>query len=259
MVGRRNASFSAECGRRIRIASGQTRTTGFRDAPEILTAVKDLGMRSLPPGGPLSFSTSALAPIWQLNARFLEALVACSRRREWIGSTWEAALGSGFADTPPGTLSELSRCPVSLLDAALKDFASVGFHKALAGGSVREPPPFLQRRLAIELAQLTLTLAWTLSRSDPVAASVIFGLPQPQAGGLARLAVQAIPAIAERLAGELRPRWIGEPRIWSRLLGNAQRSSSSRFAPLCVRVLQRQFSDLVLATFATRPTHDLRR
>jgi hypothetical protein len=216
-------------------------------------------MGSLPPGGPLSFSTSALAPIWQLNARFLETLVCCARRPEWIGSRWELALGPGFADTPPGTLSALSRCPVSLVDAALKEFASVGFHKALEGGSAREPPPFLQPNVAIELAQLTLTLAWTVSRTDPVAASVIFGLSQPQAGGLARLAVQAIPAIAKRLAGELRPRWIGEPRIWSRLLQHAQRSSSSRLAPLCVRVLQRQFSDLALATFATCPTHDLRR
>jgi hypothetical protein len=221
--------------------------------------VKDLATSSLPPGGPWSFSASALAPIWQLNARFLEALVACASRPEWIGSTWEAALGPGFTDTLPGILGELSRCPVSLVDVALTDFPAVGFHKVLEGGSVREPPPFLQPSVAIELAQVTLTLAWTLSRSDPVAASVVFGVPQPQAGVLAQLAVQAIPAIAERLAGELRPRWMREPRIWTRLLGNAQRSSSSRFAPLCIRILQRQFSDLAPATFATRSTHALRR
>jgi hypothetical protein len=216
-------------------------------------------MSSLPAGGPLSFSTSALAPVWQLNARFLEGLVACATRPEWIGSTWEAVLGPGFSDTSPDILNELARCPVSLVDAGLTEFAAVGFHKVLEGGPVREPPPFLQPPVAIELARVTLTLAWTVSRTDPVAASVVFGVPQPQAGVLAQLAVQAIPAIAERLAGELRPRWMSEPRIWTRLLGNAQRSSSSRFAPLCIRILQRQFSDLAPATFATRSTHALRR
>jgi hypothetical protein len=221
--------------------------------------VKDLGTSSLPPGGPWSFSASALAPIWQLNARFLEALVACASRPEWIGSSWEAALGSGLADTPSGILSELSRCPVSLVDAPLKDLASAGIHPALEGAPVRERPALLEPSVAIELAQVTLTLAWTLSRSDPVAASIVFGVPQGQARVLARVAVQVIPAIADRLASELRPRWISQPRIWSRLLGSAQHSPSSRFAPLCVRVLQRQFSDLALATFATGPTHDLRR
>lgn len=218
-----------------------------------------LGMSSLSPGGPLSFSTSALAPVWQLNARFLEALVVSASRPEWIGSSWEAALGAGLADTPPDALSELSRCPVSLVDAALTDFAAVGFHMALEGGSVREPHRFMQPCVAIELAQLTLTLAWTLSRSDPVAASVIFGLSPLQAGGLARLPMQIIPAVADRLAGKLRPRWMSQPRIWSRLLRNAKHSPSSRFAPLCVRVLQRQFSDLAPATFATCPIRDLRR
>jgi hypothetical protein len=221
--------------------------------------VKDLNMSSLPAGGPLSFSTSAVAPVWQLNARFLEALVACASRPEWIGSSWEAALGPSFADTPPDIFNGLARCPVSLVDAALTDFAAAGFHKVLEGPPVREPPPFLQPTVAIELAQVTLTLAWTLSRSDLVAASVVFGVGQPHAKVLAQLAVQAIPAIADRLAGELRPRWISEPHIWSRLLGNAQRSFSSRFAPLGIRVLQRQFSDLAPATFATCPTHALRR
>jgi hypothetical protein len=210
-------------------------------------------------GGPLSFGAAALAPVWQLNSRFLEALVDCASRPDWVGSAWEAALGPHVSLTPPEVLGELSRCPVSLVDPGLTNWAPATPGAAPEVLPARAPTCVLPPIVATELTQAALTLAWTLSRSDVAAASVVFGISLAQGTGVARLSLQAIQAAAARQANELQPRWMSEPRIWCRLLGTKPRAPSPHFAPLGIRLLQRQFSDLVPATFATRPTRNLRR
>lgn len=204
------------------------------------------------------FSSASLAPIWQLNALFLETLLQCSHHPTWRGSSWEIALGRNLSDALSTIRDELCRTPVCLVDIGLNDAESRPL-RAQTDPSARAMPPFLARERAIYLAQGTLSLAWTLSRSDLVTASIVFGVSRPQAKAISALAFHSIPKISESLSSAVRPRWMDEPRIWQRLSSFSQHSSALHLPPLCARSLQRQFADLLPATSAMRLLHDSRR
>lgn len=201
------------------------------------------------------FSSASLAPVWQLNALFLETLIQSSRHPAWRGSSWDRALGPNLSDTLPTIRDELSRTPVSLVDIGLNEGGSRPLLSE-RDGPVRALPPFLARDPALHLAHVTLSLGWTLSRSDVITTSIVFGVSRSQAKALGALAFHSIPKIAERLSGAVRPRWMNEPRIWQRLLSFSERSSAAgRLPPVCTRPLQRQFADLLPATSAAPLLH----
>lgn len=219
--------------------------------------MNDLGVNLAFGDATSGFNSAVLAPIWQLNGHFLDIVAQSSRHPAWPGSTWEAALGSNLAERLPGVLNELARSPISLVDIGLSDSsAPLSEPNRLPALSV---PAFLPPRRTAELAQVTLTLAWTLARSDPVVVSIVFGLSQSQVQALLQVAVQSIPMLAERLSGALRPRWLGEPHVWRHLLGFSGTTATARLAPVHIRALQRQFADLVPATRATRSSRELQR
>jgi len=204
------------------------------------------------------FSSASLAPVWQLNALFLETLIQSSRHPAWHGSSWDMALGPRLSDRLPTLQDELSRTPVSLVDIGLNDGGSRPLLSG-PGRPVRPLPPFLARDRALHLAHLTVSLGWTLARSDVVATSIVFGVSRSQATALGALAFHSIPKIAERLSGAVRPRWMNGPRIWQRLLGFPERSTAAwRLPPICTRPLQRQFADLLPATSAAHLLHSSR-
>jgi len=199
------------------------------------------------PIAPKGFSSASLAPVWQLNAYFLETLAQCSRHPAWRGSAWEIALGPNLANALPILRQELSRAPVSLVDIGVNDGAAhslPGIHDA----RVPSPPAFLAWDRAAQLAQTTLTLTWTLARSDLVAASIVLGVQGSEAREIAALGFHELPAISERFAGAVRPRWLTQPRIWRRLLRCPDRTITSHLPPSGVRILQRQLADLIPAT-----------
>lgn len=208
-------------------------------------------------GVALGFSSASLAPVWQLNGLFLETLLQASHHPAWRGSSWEIALGPNLPDALSRSRDELCRTPVSLVDIGLSD---AGARPLLAQTDLpaRALPPFLTRDRAIYLAQVTLSLAWTLSRSDLVTASIVFGVSRAQAKAIGALAFHSIPKISERLSSGVRPRWMNEPRIWQRLSSFSKHSTALYLPPLCARTLQRQFADLLPATSAMRLLHDSR-
>lgn len=190
------------------------------------------------------FSSASLAPVWQLNAYFLETLAQSSRHPAWRGSAWETALGPNLANVLPTLRQELSRAPVSLVDIGLNDEGV----RSLSAEVQDTPPAFLAWDRAVRLAQTTLTLTWTLARSDLVAASIVFGVQGSQAREINAVGFHDLPAISERLATAVRPRWLRQPRIWQRLLRCPDRAITAHLAPRSVRVLQRQLADLISAT-----------
>ena len=200
-------------------------------------------------------SNASLAPVWQLNALFLETIVDSSRHPTWVGSPWETALGSDLTPMPRAVREELCRSPVSLVDVGLSSERPDLLLNGVGGARNESPPPFLPRDRAVHLAQETLILAWTLARSDAVATSIVFGVSRSQVRGIRALAFHGIPAIAEKLAGTVQPRWLTQPRIWQRLLDSSERSIGSHLAPRHIRILQRQLADLLPATAATRLLH----
>lgn len=209
-------------------------------------------------GAACSFSPASLAPVAQLNAYFLETLTQCARHPAWGGSAWETALGPDLANALPAIQQELSRSPVSLVDMGLSDEAPRSFLTCGGQGGAHAPPAFLARDRAVELAQVSLSLAWTLARNDLVSTSIVFGVSRSRAKEIGALAVHSIPAISEKLSSAVRPRWLRHPRIWRHLLRSAEHSAGSLLAPMYVRILQRQFADLSPATSATHPLRDSR-
>jgi hypothetical protein len=205
-----------------------------------------------------AFSNASPAPVWQLNAYFLETLIQSSRHPAWCGSPWERALGSNLADVLPTIQEELSRTPVSLVDIGLNDAGSRPLLAGAGDAPAHSAPAFLPRDRAVHLAQAALTVAWTLARSDLVATSIAFGVSRSQAREISALGCHRIGELSEKLLGAVRPRWLSQPRLWQRLLGSSDRSISSQYPPRPVRILQRQFADLIPATSATYLLYDSR-
>ena len=166
---------------------------------ESLSAAADLR------GTALGFSRSSLAPVWQLNRYFLETLSDCARHPAWCGSSWEIALGRQLAYLVPPLREELAKSPVSLACIAPSPGGSGSIFTEVDKG--RTPPDFLAPDRALQLTQLTLTLAWTLARSDLVSTAIVFGFSQRQAREIGGLAVQEIPAIATKLCCAISSDW----------------------------------------------------
>lgn len=201
---------------------------------------------------PNGFREESLAPVYELNELFIEMLAQAERHPAWAGGTWQDALDVNFSELSKTTLAALARVPVCLLDVGLRKLETreltdpVPSHKA--------PPPFLARERRIELTQMTLTLLWTMARTDPTVASIVFALRAPCVKAVAAWRVHHIPAFTEHLSPEIRPVWLNRPRIWAHLLNAADAAPGHRLPPVCVRLLQRQFADLVPATSASRST-----
>jgi hypothetical protein len=204
------------------------------------------------PSGPIAdasiaargFASASLAPVGQLNAYFLETLAESCRHPAWRGNAWEKALGPHLANVLPILREELSRAPVSLVDLGLSDEGVRSLSARVHDG----PPAFLAWARAVQLAQTTLTLTWTLARSDLIAAAIVFGVQGSRAGEISALGFHDLPAISETLAPAVRPRWLTQPRIWQRLLRCPDRAITSHLPPRNVRILQRQLADLIPAT-----------
>jgi hypothetical protein len=208
---------------------------------------------SEPPGptgeagnGARGFNSASLGPVWQLNAYFVETLAESCRHPAWRGSAWETTLGPNLASVLPILREELSRAPVSLVDLGLSDEGVRSLSARVHDG----PPAFLAWERALQLAQTTLTLTWTLARSDPVAASIVFGVQGSQAREINAVGFHDLPGISETLAPVVRPRWLGQPRIWRRLLRCPDRAITAHLPPRNVRILQRQLADLIPETLA---------
>jgi hypothetical protein len=204
------------------------------------------------------FSKASLAQVWQLNAYFLETLIRASQHPSWQGSSWETALGSNLGRAAPAVQQELSRSPVSLVDIGLSDERSRSLLAGVDAASAHSLPAFLARDRATELAQVSLTLAWTLARNDLVSTSIVFGVSRARAKEIGSLGVHRIPTISMTLSSAVRPRWLSQPRIWQHLLTPSEHSATSHLAPKFVRILQRQFAELSPATCATRLLRDSR-
>jgi len=214
--------------------------------------VKELFAESLEGQSARMFDETALAPVRQLNAHALDTLRDCARHPAWAGSAWAVALGLDFSTLSSELRAELARSPVCLLEFALSFsglVAATGFAR-----DRQSPPPFLSLDKAIELSQITLSLAWTFSRLDMDATTIVFGLTAVEAQKIRSLDVRDMPRIAERTCGQLRPRWFARPRIWHELLRHKGATKASSLAPPHLRILQRQLAASWLATGATRST-----
>lgn len=212
------------------------------------------------------FNEEALQPVYELNRALLELLVAsASQPVSEAQPQIVVSLGATLLDLGIAPREHLVRCPMALVDFG---FRNVEFWLQIESGQTVLPslPACFPRLQAIQLAQTTLTLAWTLWHSNREAATIIFGLAPECAAILSRVGVQAIPRIAEIHAHCVRPRWETDTTFWRQLIRVAQSMDSpvqSRLPTVGLYAMQRQFADLISLsphpatreTAATRANH----
>lgn len=204
---------------------------------------------------PLAFSEAALTPVYELNAFFLDLLATLARDSSRRAGTWEAALQPELLQLSSAARARIARCPVCLVDAGFQDERR--WTSPASGGEVSASSTTAEVPLArsVELTQMTVTLAWSIARTHPEAACVIFGMRSQCARLVAILSVHRIPVLAERNAPHVRPAWADAPEIWRHLLNPSAAVPPSRLPPLHVRAMQRQLAEVSLATSASHPFH----
>jgi hypothetical protein len=204
---------------------------------------------------PLAFSEAALTPVYELNAFFLGQLTTLARDASPRAGAWQAALQPELLQLSSAARSRIARCPVCLVDAGFQDERR--WTSPASDGEASAPSTTAELPLArsVELTQMTVTLAWSIARSHPEAACIIFGLSPQCARLVAMLGVHRIPVLAERNAPHVRPAWADDPEIWRHLLNPSAAVPPPRLPPLHVRAMQRQLAEVSLATSASQPFH----
>lgn len=210
---------------------------------------------------PECFSEQALQSVFQLNRALVELLVR-SASRPALEAPPQIVVSLGPALLALGTAARerIARCPTALADFG---FRNLEFWRQIESGHTVLPslPACFPRSQAIQLAQSTLTLAWTLWQSNREAAVIVFGLTPECAATLARIGVQAIPHIAGVYAHCVRPRWETDITFWRELIRIARSMDSPvqpRLPALGVYAMQRQLADLMSPSPATRETASTR-
>ena len=197
---------------------------------------------------PECFSKEALQSVHQLNRTLVELLVTSARQRpSEAQSQIVLELGPALLELGSRAREELAHCPIALADFG---FRNLELWRQIESGRTVLPSlsTCFPHPQATQLAQSTLTLAWTLWQSSREAAPIVFGLTPECGATLARIGVQAIPRISEAYAHCVRPRWETAISFWRGLIRIAQFTDSpaqARLPTVALYALQRQLADLI--------------
>jgi hypothetical protein len=213
------------------------------------TNTNGIGFKEDP--GSFAFSEASLTTLFELNGFFLELLAEAARGPTAKSPAWSAALRPQASQLTAAARARIARCPVCLLDVGFQDEARWGSQSSEHQFS--EEISGLPPGRTIELTQMAVTLAWTIARASPEAASIIFCMTPDCVRRVSGLSLHRIPWLAERNARAIRPAWADRPQMWQHLLSLSDPPPASRLPPLHVRAMQRQLAELSLATSASQP------
>lgn len=141
-----------------------------------------------------------------------------ARRREGEGLlAGEADLDlGGWSKTDSRALERAAACPILLLDL---NFQRVDWWEQAVRGSIPHRPSgggtWFSSEDARPLVQEILTEAWSIGRSMPRAANLIFGMAPAVTAAIASLGAAEIDRIAVECIPYLRPRWLDRPTFGS--------------------------------------------
>jgi hypothetical protein len=112
------------------------------------------------------------------------------------------------------------RCPVLLLDLNFQraDWWSRIGHGDARASSVNGPSALFTGEHATSLLREILMEAWSIGRSMPHAASLVFGMEPRVSSAIADLSVPELDQLAATYARYLRPRWEENRVFWQRML-----------------------------------------
>lgn len=206
-------------------------------------------------------SAAALQPVYEINERVLISFRELGQRLGSVSGTELALrLPTVLSALDDPTLSRLARSPVAFVDAR---FGDVQIWTRIASGDLRPTGTpavaYLPQLHAVQLAHMTLTLAWTIANSSRPSACLFFGMSRESAQVIRTLGFQTIQRLAELHPHFVRPRWENEPETWRLMVASARRSRHSRLPPLEMRTLLRQLAELDAATCVSGETRQVHR
>lgn len=191
------------------------------------------------------FDPQALKPLVELNDLLLQGLIAdAAAPRSMRRLPLSSHVGELFAELPAEARARVAECPFALIDAGFDDadrWMRVRNGTYVDDSKARAPLPGAYGR---RLAQMTLTLAWSLARSNRDAAHVVLGMSQRCAAVVADIGLSVLPNIAEQYTLLIRPRWEDRPDIWRQLLQLAIHGVERNQPPLSVRAMEYFLTDL---------------
>ena len=193
------------------------------------------------------FDRRALKPLLGLNAAVLEALVASANASKSPARLPLAIdLAELLATLSAHARGRLAQCPFSLIDAGFDDAERWFLIKTgrMPKRTEDERHAGFGLKKATSLANMTLTLAWSLARSNQDAARLILGMSEACGGVVADIALADLPAIAEQYADLFRPRWEHRPDIWRHLLQLAMQDCERGQPALIVWAMEYFLTDL---------------
>lgn len=179
----------------------------------------------------------------RLNARGV-GLLASRAANEGIRQDYAAVYGEeqlwGQADAR--ALERMARCPMVLLDLHFDDLQWWLWAQRCLTSSVplKEPAALFTQEEATPFVRELLTEAWTLARSQPRAAHLIFGMTQEVTNAIAQFPLQDLDAIAASHARCLAPRWRECRPFWAKLLSAAASNDDDALTAVhlhCVQLL----------------------
>lgn len=187
---------------------------------------------------PTGAAPAAFAPLAEINELALELLARraageAARLPPMLRESRELWCSLGVAQR-----RRLAGCPFLLLDISLAGFADA---PACGREGVRDAGGddwWAAGASLPRLAYLTLTYAWHLAQTRPLAARVVLGLSDDCCAWFAKLGLRELGECAESCLRSLRPRWSDSPAVWRHLLTAAASSEPTEFELARLRGMQ---------------------
>lgn len=214
------------------------------------------------PGAENWFGAEAVKSLHELNECLIKALSEDLQRPNTDARIRLAIeLRDVLAGLDPEHRARAASCPIALIDAGFRDEArwvAVASGQPTPAGTAGADGEFAHLR-AVQLAQMTLTLASTTAEISVERACLVFGMSPLCARVLASLTLHRIQELAERHADWVRPRWEHQPSIWRSLLDLASRPPSRGVPSVGIRAMQLQLADLTRAPGICAAIRQIRR
>lgn len=209
---------------------------------------------ALLPCEPLGFASARML-LQEVNGRLIDLLVLASQNPNASALPLALELSEVLEHMDPAARARAAASPFLLVDFGFRDAAR--WSGARGGAeSVNACEGYFPHPQALELAQMTLILAWSLVRSNRDAAFVMLGVSPDCAEIIADLRLQELQRIAEERSAWIRPRWETRPDIWRELLGMANTVESpilSKFGALGLKFFFGDVFSNEPAGYAERP------
>jgi hypothetical protein len=202
---------------------------------------------------PRGFS-AAVKLLQEVNARLLDLLAFESQPTNAPRLPLAIELGEILRQMGSDARARTAACQFLLVDAGFQDlqrWSRAGCETELAD----DRTGCFLRPQAIELAHMTLVLAWSLARSNREAACVMLGLSPGCAEIVANLRLQDLQRISILRNAWIRPRWEARPDIWRHFLKTANAPKSSIVAAASLHGLQLFFGDVLVSESSERVQH----